>query len=107
MGPETVVTLVGVAVIVGALAVYLIIIAGILVKVSSNLNEILNRVILDIANKTGGLRGVVESITNDIDGIERTMASLLPEEAEEEEEGPTEPEDEVPPPRRRRARAGT
>ncbi len=120
MGPEAVVTILGVAVIVGALAVYLIVIAGILVKVSSNLNRILNEVIIDIAQKTGNVGSVVSSIAGDVSNVERSLASLASgsgdgpaEEAEESgyEEGGYEVEEEYveeeyveepPPPRRRR-----
>ncbi len=126
MGPEAIVTVLGVAVIVGALAVYLIIIAGILVKVSSNLNRILNEVIIDVAQKTGNVGSVVSSIAGDVSNIERTLASLAPsgasgdgpaeeaEEVEEAEEGGYEVEEEYVeeeyveeprPRRRRRARA--
>ena len=107
MDPEAIVTIAGVGVIAGALAVYLIIISGILIKVSSNLDKILNEIIIDIANKTGGLSGVVGSIANDVMGIERAVAGLVPSGGEDayEERDVSEPEDEVPPPRRRRARA--
>ena len=123
MGPEAAVTVLGVAVIVGALAVYLIVIAGILVKVSSNLSRILNEVIIDIAQKTGNVGSVVSSIAGDVSNIERSLASLASsasgdgrgEEAEEGgyEEGGYEVEEEYveeeyveepPPPRRRRRR---
>ena len=118
MGPEAIVTIIGVAVIVGALAAYLIIIAGILVKVSSNLSRILNEVILDIANKTGNVGPVVQSIANDVANIEQSMASLSSgggggQEEEEEEQYMVEEEyveEEEPavaerPRRRRRVRA--
>ncbi|MDP8975084.1 MAG: hypothetical protein M3N28_01700 [Actinomycetota bacterium] len=76
MGPETVVTLIGVAVIVGALAIYLILIAGILVKVSSNLNRILNEVILDVANKTQNVAPTVSAIAGNVSNIEQAMGSV-------------------------------
>ena len=97
MGPEAFVTVLGVAVIVAALAAYLIIIAGILVKVSSNLSRILDEVIIDIAQKTGNVGSVVSSIAGDVTNIERSLASVAaargsgdgraqePEEEEEEE----------------------
>ena len=98
MGPEAFVTVLGVAVIVAALAAYLIIIAGILVKVSSNLSRILDEVIIDIAQKTGNVGSVVSSIAGDVTNIERSLASVAaargsgdgraqePEEEEEEVE---------------------
>ncbi len=125
MGPEAIVTVVGALVIAGALAAYLIIIAGILVKVSSNLNRILNEVIIDVAQKTGNVGSVVSSIAGDVANIERSMASVAsargsgdgsPEEEEQaeedhgadeyvEEEYVEEEHVEEPPPRRRRTRA--
>ena len=113
MGAEAVVTLIGVAVIVGALAAYLIIIAGILVKVSANLNRILNEVILDVVNKTGNVGPVLSSIANDITNVERTMASVTTDGGGQQEEEEEEPqyvveeeyeEVEVERPRLRRAR---
>ena len=98
MGPEAFVTVLGVAVIVAALAADLIIIAGILVKVSSNLSRILDEVIIDIAQKTGNVGSVVSSIAGDVTNIERSLASVAaargsgdgraqePEEEEEEVE---------------------
>ena len=105
MGIEAAVTVAIVGIIVGALAVYLIIISGILIKVSSNLDKILNQVIIDIANKTRNLSGVVGSIANDVMGIERALGGLSPADDDYEDREVSEPEDEVPPPRRRRARA--
>lgn len=104
MGPETVVTLVGVAIIVGALAIYLIIIAGILVKVSSNLSKILDGVIMDIANKTGNVRPVLGAIASNVSNIEQAMSSVASsapssqqygEEEEEEEEEEVEYQEEM------------
>lgn len=90
MGLEAIVTIAVVGVIVGALAVYLILIAGILVKVSSNLSRILNEVIIDIANKTGNVGPVLSSLASDVSNIERSMASVAssagPPSYEEEEE---------------------
>jgi hypothetical protein len=90
VGPETVVTLAGVAIIVGALAVYLIIIAGILVKVSSNLSSILNDVIYDIVNKTGNVRPVLAAIASNVATMEQALGSVAssaaPAQEEEEEE---------------------
>jgi predicted PurR-regulated permease PerM len=91
VGPETVVTLIGVAVIVGALALYLIMIAGILVKVSSNLTRIQNEVILDVANKTANVRPVLSAIASNVSTIEQSMASVAssaspPQDYDEEEE---------------------
>ncbi|MDQ3681282.1 MAG: hypothetical protein M3378_12230 [Actinomycetota bacterium] len=116
-------TIAAVAVIVGALAIYLILIAGILVKVSSNLSKILNEVILDVADKTGNVGSVVSSIADEVGAVEQTMASVASsgrpppayEPAYEEEEEEVEEEAaydeyeevevvEVERPRRRRAR---
>ena len=105
MGPETIVTLIGVGVIVGALAVYLIVIAYSLVKISFTLGTVLIGV-RSIAYQCEPLREVVGGIVEDVTAIEESLASLLPEEAEEAEEAEeSEPEDDVPPPRRRRARS--
>lgn len=96
------VTLIGVAVIVGALAIYLILIAGILVKVSSNLNRILNEVILDVANKTQNVSPTVSAIAGNVSSIEQAMGSVASsggpspyEEADEEEEEEYYEEEEV------------
>ena len=111
MGPEAIVTVLGVAIIVGALALYLIVIAGILVKVSSNLDRILNEVILEAVRKTGNVGSTVSSIASDVGNIERSLASLASSRrsgdgAEEAEEEYAEEEyEEEPPPPRRRARA--
>ena len=78
MGLEAIVTVAVVAVIVAAVAAYLIIIIGILFKVIRNLDQILNRVILDVAQKTGNLGSTVGSIANDVSGIERTLANVVP-----------------------------
>ena len=112
------VTLIGVAVIVGALAIYLILIAGILVKVSSNLTRILNEVILDVANKTQNVAPTVSAIAANVSSIEQAMGAVASspgpspyEEPEEEEEEQYEEEEEVEVveverPRLRRHRAG-
>lgn len=76
MGPETIVTLAIVAVIVGAVALYLIIIAATLVRVSKNLDVILADVIHSVEAKTQGVGSVVNSIANDIRAIEEAAASL-------------------------------
>ena len=75
MGAETIVTLIGVAVIVGALAAYLIIIAYSLYKVSFTLGTVLIGV-RAIAARCEPLRGVIGSIANDIDSVEQAMAGL-------------------------------
>ncbi len=75
MGPEAIVTLVGVALIVGALAVYLIVIAYSLYKVSFTLGTVLIGV-RAIAARCEPLSGVVGSIANDVGAVERAMERL-------------------------------
>ena len=96
MGPETIVTLIGVAVIVGALAAYLIIIAYSLYKVSFTLGTVLIGV-RAIAARCEPLREVIGSIGNDVATVERAMAGLVggggaDEEQYEEEDGSEEEE---------------
>ena len=112
MGPETIVTLIGVALIVGALAAYLIIIAYSLYKVSFTLGTVLIGV-RAIAARCEPLREVLGSIGNDVAAVEQAMARLgggrgaagADEEDESEVaewyEEPEEPEEEVRRPRRR------
>lgn len=76
MGAETVVTLAIVAVVVGAIAMYLIIIAATLTKVSKTLDVILNDVIHSIEHKTQGVGNVVGSIANEVRGIEEAVTGL-------------------------------
>jgi len=75
MGPETIVTLIGVAVIVGALAAYLILIAYSLYKVSFTLGTVLIGV-RAIAARCEPLREVIGSIGNDVASVEQAMAGL-------------------------------
>ena len=126
MGAEAIVTLIGVAVIVGALAAYLIIIAYSLYKVSFTLGTVLIGV-RAIASRCEPLREVIGSIANDVASVEQAMAGLAAgdgggseedqyeedqyEEADEYEEEEPEYEEveevevvEVERPRRRRAR---
>ena len=126
MGAEAIVTLIGVAVIVGALAAYLIIIAYSLYKVSFTLGTVLIGV-RAIASRCEPLREVIGSIGNDVASVEQAMARLAVgdgggseedqyeedqyEEADEYEEEEPEYEEveevevvEVERPRRRRAR---
>ncbi len=88
MGPEAIVTLVGVALIVGALAVYLIVISYSLYKVSYTLGTVLIGV-RAIAAQCEPLSGMVGSIVSDVTAIEQAMAGLAgarggDEDAEEE-----------------------
>ncbi len=76
MGAETVVTLAIVAVVVGAIAMYLIIIAATLTKVSKTLDVILNDVIHSVEHKTQGVGNTVASIANEVRAIEDAMAGL-------------------------------
>jgi hypothetical protein len=75
MGPETVVTLIGVAIIVAALAAYLILIAYSLYKVSFTLGTVLIGV-RAIAARCEPLREVIGSIGNDVATVEAAMAGL-------------------------------
>ncbi len=75
MGAETIVTLIGVAVIVGALAAYLILIAYSLNKVSFTLGTVLIGV-RAIAAQCEPLREVIGSIGNDVATVEQAMAGL-------------------------------
>ncbi len=76
MGAETVVTLAIVAVVVGAIAMYLIIIAATLTKVSRTLDVILNDVIHSVEHKTQGVGNTVASIANEIRAIEDAVTGL-------------------------------
>lgn len=78
MGAETAVTLLIVAIIVGAIAMYLIIIAATLTKVSRMLDVILGDVIHSIENKTQGLGSVVNSIAGDVGAIEDAISNVTP-----------------------------
>ena len=75
MGPEAIVTVVGVALIVGALAVYLIVISYSLYKVSYTLGTVLIGV-RAIAARCEKLSGVVSSVANDVAAVERAMERL-------------------------------
>jgi len=75
MGPETVVTLIGVFIIVAALAAYLIMIAYSLYKVSFTLGTVLIGV-RAIAARCEPLREVIGSIGNDVATVEQAMAGL-------------------------------
>lgn len=76
MGIETVVTLIAVAVLVGALAAYLIIIAATLTNVTRTVDQILNDVIYAVQNKTQGLGGTIGSIAGDARAIEEALANV-------------------------------
>ena len=80
MGAATIGTLVGVAVIVAALAFYLTTIVFALKHVSFQLGTVLVGV-RAIAAQTEPLSGVVGDIVNDIQSIDRELASALGEEA--------------------------
>ena len=110
MGPETIVTLIGVALIVGALAAYLIIIAYSLYKVSFTLGTVLIGV-RSIAARCEPLREVLGSIGNDVATVEQALGGLVagagaPDEEDEYEEDQYEEVEvvEVERPRLRRAR---
>lgn len=75
MGPETVVTLLAVAVLVGALAAYLIIIAVTLNKVSFTVGTVLIGV-RAIEHQTQPLASMLGPVVNDVAAIEEAMAGL-------------------------------
>jgi hypothetical protein len=93
MGPETVVTLIGVALIVGALAAYLIIIAYSLYKVSFTLGTVLIGV-RAIAARCEPLREVLGSIGNDVAAVEQAMAGLVSGAGAGDEQGEYDEEEE-------------
>ena len=76
MNSAAVVTLIGVAIIVGALAVYLTIIALTLRKVSFHLGTVLIGV-RAIANQTEPVGEVVGAIAADIDAIQKALEGLV------------------------------
>ncbi|HVM04164.1 MAG TPA: hypothetical protein VM242_03230 [Acidimicrobiales bacterium] len=78
MGPETVVTLIGVFLGVGAVAVYLIIIAYTLNKVSFTVGTVLIGV-RAIASQTEPVGAVVTDILRQTEAIENALANLLGE----------------------------
>lgn len=92
MGPETVVTLIGVAIIVAALAAYLILIAYSLYKVSFTLGTVLIGV-RAIAARCEPLREVIGSIGNDVASVEQAMAGLAAGDSGGDEEDQYEEED--------------
>ena len=78
MGPETVVTLIGVLLGVGAVALYLIIIAYTLNKVSFTVGTVLIGV-RSIAAQTEPVGAVVTDILRQTEAIENAMSNLLGE----------------------------
>lgn len=78
MGPETVVTLIGVAIAVAAVALYLIIVAWTLNRVSFNVGTVLIGV-RAIAQQCEPLQDVVSSIVSDVTAIEDAMRNLVSE----------------------------
>lgn len=76
IGLATIVTLVGVFVIVAALALYLITIALILKHVSFTVGTVLIGV-RSIAHQTAPLGPVIRDIVNDVRGIEDDLEGLL------------------------------
>ncbi len=76
MGPETVVTLIGVAIAVAAVALYLIIVAWTLNRVSFNVGTVLIGV-RAIAQQCEPLQGVISSIVSDVTAIEQAMGNLV------------------------------
>jgi hypothetical protein len=78
MGPETVVTLIGVFLGVGAVALYLIIIAYTLNKVSFTVGTVLIGV-RSIAAQTEPVGAVVTDILRQTEAIENALSNLLGE----------------------------
>ena len=78
MGPETVVTLIGVFVAVAAVALYLIIVAYTLNRVSFNVGTVLIGV-RAIAQQCEPLQGAVSSIVSDVAAIEQALGNLVSE----------------------------
>jgi hypothetical protein len=78
MGPETVVTLIGVFLAVAAVALYLIIIAYVLNRVSFNVGTVLIGV-RAIAQQCEPLQGAVSSIVSDVSAIEQALGNLVSE----------------------------
>ncbi len=76
MGAATIVTLIGVFLVVAALAGYLITIAATLRDVSFTLGTILIGV-RAIANQTGPVRGVVNDILADVVAMDSALKGLL------------------------------
>lgn len=76
MGAATVVTLIAVFVVAGALAAYLISIALILKDVSFTVGTVLIGV-QAIANQTAPLRGVVNDIVSDVVAMDSALKGLL------------------------------
>lgn len=76
MGAATVVTLIGVFIGVAAIALYLIIIAYTLNRVSFTVGTVLVGV-RSIAQQCEPLGSVLRDVVNDVDAIERTMGSLV------------------------------
>jgi hypothetical protein len=78
MGAATVVTLLGVFVAVAAVALYLIVIAFTLNKVSFTVGTVLIGV-RSIASQCEPLNGVISDIVKDIAAIERALGNLVSE----------------------------
>ena len=76
MGPETIVTLIAVFIAVAAIALYLIVVAYILNRVSFTVGTVLIGV-RAIASQCEPLAPVVRDIVNDVAAIEQTMGSLV------------------------------
>ncbi|CAN5746125.1 MAG: hypothetical protein M3535_05930 [Actinomycetota bacterium] len=76
MGAATIVTLIGVFLVVAALAGYLITIAATLRNVSFTLGTVLIGV-RAIANQTGPIRGVVNDILADVVAMDTALKGLL------------------------------
>lgn len=76
MGAATIVTLIGVAIAVAAIAVYLTVIAVILYRVSFNVGTVLIGV-RSIAHQTEPVGTVVEAIVDDVETMESALAGVL------------------------------
>lgn len=75
MGPTAIVTLIGVGLVVAALAIYLISVAALLTRVSSMLNTIIDR-LWGIAGTAQPLGGILGDMNRDLDAARQTMDQM-------------------------------
>lgn len=81
-----IVTLIGVALVVAALAIYLIWVAALLQRVSSMLTSIIDR-LWGIAGSAEPLGGAVTEINRDLDAANRTLHQVLQKKAQARQPG--------------------
>lgn len=77
MGLASIVTLVGVFLLVGAVAAYLIVISFTLNVVSSNLDKVLNNVIRRVVEQAQPLESVVSALAGDVAAIQSATDGLV------------------------------